>query len=289
MQPRGDGPGRGPAPAVERGSIAAAAIDHFADPSYTSVMSVVGRILLGARHLSFGGPLGHLLARVAEHLPQWHTATGPDGRPADNGHGDPRRRVTFTIAVIALGAKMAKADGEVTRDEVAAFNEVFSVPSGEEAHLRTIFGLARRSIHGFESYARQVGRLFADDRAVLEDLLGGLFYIALADGAVCAAEDEYLREVARHFGFDAEDYARIRATHLGPAPAADDPYAVLGLGAGASVDEIRLAYHRLVRENHPDLLIAQGLPPECLALATARVARINAAHDRLVKTRPAPG
>src|SRR5262249_53072285 len=122
------------------------------------------------------------------------------------------------------------------------------------------------------------------------DLLGGLFHIALADGAVCAAEDSYLREVARLFGFDAEAYARIRATHCGPAPAAaDDPYAVLGLGAGASADEIRVAYHRLVRENHPDLLVAQGLPPECLALATARVARINAAHDRLVKSRPTPG
>jgi DnaJ like chaperone protein len=248
-------------------------------------MSVVERILVGARHLSFGGPLGALLARVAEHLPQWHTTADPQGRAADNGYGDPRRRVTFTMAVIALGAKMAKADGEVTRDEVAAFNEVFSVPPGEEAHMRMIFDLARRSTHGFESYARQVGRLFADDRAVLEDLLGGLFHIALADGAVCAAEDDYLREVARLFGFDGEAYLRIRATHLGPAAPehSDDPHAILGVGAGASVDEIRVAYHRLVRENHPDLLIAQGLPPECLALATARVARINAAHDRLVK------
>ena len=153
--------------------------------------------------------------------------------PADNGHGDPRRRVTFTIAVIALGAKMARADGEVTRDEVAAFNEVFQVPPGEEAHMRTIFDLARRSTHGFESYARQVGRLFADDRAVLEDLLGGLFHIALADGEVCAAEDAYLREVARLFGFSAADYARIRATHAGPPPE-EDPHTILGVAAGAS-------------------------------------------------------
>ena len=252
-------------------------------------MSVVDRILLGARHLSFGGPLGHLLARVAEHLPHWHTPTDPEGRPVDNGHGDPRRRVTFTIAVIALGAKMAKADGEVTRDEVAAFNDVFSVPPGEEAHLRMIFDLARRSTAGFESYARQVGRLFADDRAVLEDLLGGLFHIALADGAVCAAEDEYLREVAQLFGFDGADYARIRATHVGAANVAglsdiaEDPHAILGIDAGASAEEIRGAYRRLVRENHPDLLIAQGLPPEFLARATARVARINAAHDQLTK------
>lgn len=253
-------------------------------------MSVVDRILVGARHLSFGGPLGHLLARVAEHLPHRHTGTDPEARSADEGHGDPRRRVTFTIACIALGAKMAKADGEVTRDEVAAFNEVFRTPAGEEAHVRMIFDLARRSIHGFESYARQVARLFADDRAVLEDLLGGLFHIALADHAVCAAEDTYLREVARLFGFNAADYARLRAIYVGTAAEpADDPHAILGVGAGASADEIRVAYRRLVRENHPDLLVAQGLPPECLALANARVARINAAHDRLIKEAAHPG
>ncbi len=250
-------------------------------------MSVVDRILLGARHLSFGGPLGHLLERVAERLPHWHTPLGHDGRPADNGHGDPRRRVTFTIAVIALGAKMARADGEVTRDEVTAFNEVFQVPPGEEAHMRTIFDLARRSTHGFESYARQVGRLFADDRAVLEDLLGGLFHIALADGEVCPAEDAYLREVTLLFGFGLADYTRIRATHVGPPPE-DDPHAILGVTAGASVDEIRGAYHRLVREHHPDVLISQGLPPEIMTRATARVARINAAHDQLLKEHAAP-
>jgi DnaJ like chaperone protein len=242
---------------------------------YMSRMSVVGRIVHAARHLSFGGPLDHLLARIGEHFSH-------DGKPEDNGHGDPRRRVTFTIAVIALGAKMARADGEVTRDEVAAFNEVFQVPPGEEGHLRTIFDLARRSTHGFESYARQVARLFDDDRAVLEDLLGGLFHIALADQELCAAEDTYLREVARLFGFDAAAYARIRATYVGPPPE-EDPHAILGVATDASPDEIRVAYHRLVRETHPDALVAQGLPPELLERATARIARINAAHDQLVK------
>lgn len=254
-----------------------------------SRMSVVGRILHGARHFSLGGPLDHLLARIGEHLPHGHhVAADVDAKIAD-GQGDPRRRVTFTIAVIALGAKMAKADGEVTRDEVAAFNEVFSVPSGEEAHMRMIFDLARRSTHGFESYARQVARLFADDRAVLEDLLGGLFHIALADGALCAAEDAYLREVARLLGFDAADYGRIRAIHAGPPyDEPEDPHAVLGVAVGASPDEIRVAYHRLVRETHPDAMIAQGLPPELMTRATARIAKINAAHDRLVKGTPAP-
>src|SRR6201993_4335395 len=174
-------------------------------------MSFVGRIIAGARDLSFGGPLGALLERAARHIPSWYPHG--DGESRD---GDPRRQIAFTIAVIALGAKMAQADGAVTRDEVAAFREVFQGPPGEEEHLRVVFDIARRSTAGFDSYARQVGRLFASDRAVLEDLLGGLFHIALADGRLCPAEDAYLREVARHFGFGAADYARIRTLHVRP-------------------------------------------------------------------------
>jgi DnaJ like chaperone protein len=246
-------------------------------------MSLIGRIIAGARDLSFGGPLGNLLAGAARLVPAWVPLHGH----AEEANGDPRRRIAFTIAVIALGAKMAKADGSVTRDEVAAFREVFQVPPGEEDHVRLVFDLARKSTAGFESYAKQVCRLFADDPAVLEDLLGGLFHIALADGRVCAAEDDYLREVAQHFGFDAADYARIRALHVAPSrDAPDDPYAILGILPGTPARAVREAYHRLVRESHPDLVIAQGLPPECVALATARIARINAAYEQITKSGP---
>jgi DnaJ like chaperone protein len=242
-------------------------------------MSFVGRIIAGARDLPFGGPLGALLARAARHIPGWqaHDAAG-------SSDDDPSRRIAFTIAVIALGAKMATADGVVTRDEVAAFGEVFQVPPGEEEHVRLVFDLARKSTAGFESYARQVGRLFADDQTVLENLLGGLLHIALADGRIFPAEDAYLRKVAHHFGFDAGDYGRIRALHVGAEEdAGEDPYAILGVLPGAPATAIREAYHRLVRESHPDLVIAQGLPPECIALATARVARINAAYEQITK------
>ncbi len=242
-------------------------------------MSFVGRIIAVALELPFGGPLGELLERVARHLPHWYHRAEGDGRD-----GDPRRRVAFTIAVIALGAKMARADGAVTRDEFAAFGEVFQIPPGEEDHVRLVFDLARKSTAGFESYARQVGRLFATDRAVLENLLGGLFHIALADGRLCSAEDAYLREVARHFGFTAVEYARIRAYHVSAdEEGGEDAHAILGVAPDASPAAIHDAYRRLVRESHPDLVIAQGLPPECIALATARVARINAAYDRLAK------
>jgi DnaJ like chaperone protein len=246
-------------------------------------MNAIGRIIAGARDQSFGGPLGSLLVRAARYLPQ--RLAHHLGR---SGGRDPRASIAFTIAVIALGAKMAKADGTVSRDEVAAFREVFRVPPDEDAHLRRVFDLARRSTAGFDSYARQVGRLFAGRRAVLEDLLGGLFYIALADGRVCAAEEAYLREVARHLGFDPAGYGRIRAAFVGTPPESgrdggDDPHAVLGVAPDASLDEIRAAYRRLIRAHHPDLILARGLPR--VALATARIARINAARDRLLRIR----
>jgi len=241
-------------------------------------MSFIGRIITSALELPFGGPLGALLDRAADHIVHRH------GHRHDSADADPRRRIAFTIAAIALGAKMAKADGDVTRDEVAAFHEVFRIPPGEEEHVRLVFDLARKSAHGFESYARQVGRLFASDPMVLENLLDGLFHIALADGRVCAAEDAYLREVARHFGFDDADYARIRAHHVEPDNAgSENAYAILGVAPGAPRSEIRLAYHRLVRDTHPDLAMAQGLPPECIALATAKAARINAAYEKLAR------
>jgi DnaJ like chaperone protein len=259
-------------------------------------MSFIGRIVAGARELPFGGPLGALIEHAARHLPHWpHEAdgSGADPRPSParpnrsiRARGDPDRHVAFTIAVIALGAKMARADGAVTGDEVAAFGEVFQVPPGEEKHVRLVFDLARKSTLGFESYARQVGRMFAADRTVLENLLGGLFHIALADGRLSPAEDAYLSEVARHFGFAARDYARIRGHHIGGAEEGEeDPLAILGLLPDASPHEIRAAYRRLIRDSHPDLAIAQGLPPECVALATARMARINTAYDRLARAR----
>jgi DnaJ like chaperone protein len=239
-------------------------------------MITIGRIIAAARGSRIRGPLGTLLERAARYLPRGLGRRGPV-EPGDS--------VAFTIAVIALGAKMAKADGTVTRDEVAAFREVFQVPPAEEAHLRLVFDLARRSTAGFQSYARQVGRLFAGQRGVLEDLMHGLFHIALADGQLCPAEEAYLREVGQLLGFDAGAYARIRAGFVDRTDGGEDAHAVLGVEPDASLAEIRAAHRRLIRAHHPDLQIGRGGSPERVALANARMARINAARDRLLHRR----
>lgn len=191
----------------------------------------------------------------------------------------PERRVGFAIATIALSAKMAKADGRVTRDEVAAFRAVFTIPKGEEANAARVFNLAREDVVGFDVYARRIRRMFDDGHQTLIDLMEGLFLIATADGAYHAAEDRFLTEVARIFGLTSCEFRGIRSRFVPDAEA--DPWAVLGLERGAHLDEARAAWRRLVREHHPDRLAARGVPEEAVALAEEQMAAINAAWDDL--------
>ncbi|MBI1173181.1 DnaJ domain-containing protein [bacterium] len=189
----------------------------------------------------------------------------------------PQRSVGFTIAVIALGAKMAKADGQVTRDEVTAFRRVFKIPPGEEASAARVFNLARQDVAGFDAYARQIRAMFGpDDRDVMIDLMEGLFHIAAADGEFHPAEEEFLHEVARIFGLDERCFAALRARHV-----KDDPYAVLGVPPHASLDEARRAWREAVKASHPDVMVARGVPPEAIQLAEDRMRAINAAWEEI--------
>ncbi len=187
--------------------------------------------------------------------------------------------VGFTAAVIGLAAKMAKADGDVSETELRAAAQVFRPPPGEEAAFRRAFSLAKQTVLGFDSYARQIGRKYRARPCLLEDVLDGLFHIAGADGGVTAAELAYLAEVANHFGFSELEFRRIKATNLGPD--AGDPYAVLGLLPGAAFEEVRQSWRRLAAENHPDRMLQRGAPAEFVEIAREKTAAINAAYARI--------
>ena len=187
--------------------------------------------------------------------------------------------VGFTAAVIGLAAKMAKADGTATEVEMEAAAQVFRPPAGEEGHFRRAFMLAQQTVLGFDSYAKQIGRKYRARPCLLEDVLDGLFHIAAADGPVTEVELSYLSEVGAHFGFSELEFRRIKATNLGPD--ADDPYAVLGLLPGASMEEVRHAWRRMAAENHPDRMTQRGAPPEFISIARDKTAAINAAYARI--------
>lgn len=189
----------------------------------------------------------------------------------------PERTVGFTIAVIALGAKIAKADGIVTRNEVAAFREVFRIAPEDEGQAARVFNLARQDVAGFDAYARRIAGMFGAGHPALDDLMEGLFHIAVADGDYHPEENTFLAEVGRILGIPE---ARFRAMVARSVPGAEpDPHAVLGVTPETHVDEIRAAWKRAVRESHPDRLAARGLPAEAVRLAEKRLAAINRAWE----------
>lgn len=228
-------------------------------------MSIWTRISEALAALRQGEPLAHVFDLLL-------------GVPA------PERSVGFTIAVIALGAKMAKADGQVTRDEVAAFRRVFTLDADEEQNAARVFNLARQDVAGFDVYATKIARMFRDkdhpdNRALFIDLIEGLFHIALADDILHDDEDAFLAHVAEIFGLDDRCYRAIRARLV--EGTRRDPYDLLGVAHDAPIEDIRAAWRQAVKENHPDAMIARGVPPEAARLAERRLIAINEAWDEL--------
>jgi len=233
-------------------------------------MSIFSKLSDAVSGVFVGGPIGALVNAVSGLFLVDRLEEG-----ADPG-------TVFTIAVIALSAKMAKADGVVTEEEIEVFERMFRVAPSEEANVRRVFNMARQDTAGFETYARQIARLYAHQPAMLEDVLDGLFQIARADGVLHPGELEFLKKVAEIFGFAPNEFRRIRATHF---PDAGDPYVILGIGYGASEEEIRRSFRLLVRENHPDKLIGRGVPDKFVRLATEKLVAINAAYAQVLEER----
>ena len=238
-------------------------------------MSIWGIIIGGTAGFALGGPIGGLLGAVAGHaVESKFTPARPDPYAT--------KRVAFTVAVIALSAKMAKADGVVTQNEITAFRARVHIPPAEVKQVGRFWDLARQTPDGFEDYAKQVARLFAPRAPVLEQLLDLLFHIAQSDGDITALELSYLATVADVFGFNQTDFDRLLALHKSNGPS---PYEVLGIPS--NIDDQALSKHwkNLARTHHPDRLIADGMPKEFIAAANDRLAKINAAYDAITRQR----
>ncbi|KAB0267038.1 molecular chaperone DjiA [Microvirga brassicacearum] len=237
------------------------------------IQSIWGKLGGAGIGLALGGPIGGLLGGFAGHM-----LVDREGAI----FGRVPRDVMFTMGLVALAAKMAKADGVVVETEIAAFEQIVDVPDEEKDRVRRLFDLAMKTSDGFEAYAQQIGEAFADEPALLEDVLDGLFHIAKADEAIHEAEYVYLRDVATIFGFDQSAFERIAARHVQKA---DDPYLILAAERSMSNEELKRRYRQMAADNHPDRELARGLPPEAVKIATERLSAINAAWDRIAAER----
>jgi DnaJ like chaperone protein len=233
-------------------------------------MSIWERLASAVAQSSVGPSIGTLFGGGTE------VEREPRDRSADN-------EVPFTVGVIALSAKMAKADGVITRDEVKAFKEAFRVSDGEMKHVARIFNLAKEDVTGYEAFAEDLVSVFKGNRKLLEDVLEGLFHIAKADETLRPQEEQFLRNVAKRFGLTDTEFNYIKARHF--VATERNPYDVLGVNPSVSNDELKSHYRRLIADNNPDKLLARGVPKEFVAIANKRVATIDAAYDAIVKQR----
>jgi DnaJ like chaperone protein len=259
-------------------------------------MGYWGKIIGGMAGFAMGGPFGAVVGAALGHAAD--SGAVPDMRKALGGsHGfgwNParvaallgRRDQLFAISVVVLSAKLAKCDGPVRREEIDMFKRQFRIPAEAARDIGRLFDQARDSSDDFEPYAEQLGAAFADNRGVLEDVLTALFALARADGPVNRREMDFLARTHQALGLDQPAWDRANAgTPRQATPDEPDAYSVLGVSASATDAEIRATWKRLMRENHPDSLASRGVPAEFIARASDKVARINAAWDRIKRDR----
>src|ERR1700753_511978 len=128
----------------------------------------------------------------------WSNIAGLAARRFDNAEcadcpsGPPGADPSFSTAVTALGAKLAKADGRADAEEFEAFSQAFPSDGASRGNVRRLFDLARQTTAGLESYAKRLPKRYRNCPDLLEDVMDGLFHIAKADGAVTAEELDYL-------------------------------------------------------------------------------------------------
>lgn len=235
-------------------------------------MNIWGIIIGGATGFAIGGPIGALLGAAAGHYAEAKL----------KGPIDPfeSKKIAFTVAIIALSAKMAKADGVIKRSEITAFRQKVHIPAEDLKRVGQFWDLARQTPDGYQSYAQQIVDLFGSGAPILEQLLELLFFIAKADGDISSPEWEYLSSVSSIFGFNENEFNRMSDIYGSENGAA---HRILGISENANENEIKVAWRKLVKENHPDKLISQGLPTEFVQAATDRLRLINTAYHSMLK------
>ena len=242
-------------------------------------MSIWGKIIGGTAGFALAGPLGAIMGVMAGNIFDRSRKSSTAFKTIPNN----QKQHIFALSVIILGAKLAKADGVVTKDEIQAFKEKFKISPNDMTQVGKIFKEAQKTSYGYESIAQQVGDLFQDNSVILEELLNNLFYIAEADGKISDQELGFLKSVSSIFKFDENIFQRIYQARLSDKKS--DPYKVLGVKRTYDNEKIREAWLKLTKEHHPDNLIAKGMPPEFIEQATSEMSSINAAYDKIQKLR----
>ncbi|QDH17203.1 TerB family tellurite resistance protein [Swingsia samuiensis] len=274
-------------------------------------MGIWGKMFGGVAGFAVGGPFGALMGAALGHAADNGALLNPSTggwseRFPSRGRPDPHSAAFFgaakvaaalgkkdqlyAIGLVALCAKLAKIDAPVNRAEINAFKACFQFPPDNTKEVGMLFDRARERTDDFEMYALEMGKAYSSDKAPLENLMAALFRIARADTGsdkkLHPKELDFLKRVHHAFGlppgaWERAENGNTRASNTGEP----DAYRVLGISYTATDQEVRIRWRTLVREYHPDVLAQKNLSDIERQRALERVARINAAWDRIKRDR----
>ena len=236
-------------------------------------MSIWGKLLAGTFGFALGGPIGALLGVIAGHSVDKirKQTSGVDGNIQSP-------QEVITVGIIILAAKLSKADGQVTSEEISAFKEKFKIPPNFQSDVGKIFNEAKKTSEDYHQYAQQLGMIFRGQHQVLEQIINLLFFIAEADGEISKPEILFIEECAKYFGLSKNQYDSIQTIWLDKQI---NPYKILGVEKDTTNEEIRKRWIQLSKELHPDQLRAQGVPQELIIKSEDRLSEINQAYDKI--------
>ena len=237
-------------------------------------MAIWGSLIGGMIGFSLGGPFGMLLGSLIG---------GKMSRSRSRGgfRSFAQPQQIFALSLIVLSAKLSKADGQVSREELIAVKDKLKIPDSELDQVGKIFNKAKEESTGYEPYARQIAEVYKGNLNIMEEVINTLFYIAESDGNVSDKELEMIEDIARIFGLNDIQINGIKESRKSSDKL--NPYIVLESKPDDSLDTIRKRYLKLSKEHHPDLLMSKGVPQEVLDESKAKMRAVNSAWSQIQK------
>tara|TARA_B100000686_G_scaffold348602_1_gene440039 strand:+ start:719 stop:1444 length:726 start_codon:yes stop_codon:yes gene_type:complete len=237
-------------------------------------MAIWGSLIGGMIGFSLGGPFGMLLGSLIG-----GKISRAKSRAGFGSFAQPQQ--IFALSLIVLSAKLSKADGQVSREELIAIKDKLKIPEEELDQVGKIFNKAKEESAGYEPYAKQISQIYRGNTNVLEEVINILFYIAEADGNVSDGEMKMIEDIAKIFGINEVQFNSIKESRKSSDKL--NPYIVLESKPDDAKETIRKRYLKLSKEHHPDLLLSKGVPKEVIDESKAKMRAINSAWDQVQK------
>ena len=244
-------------------------------------MSVWGKLIGGATGLALGGPVGAILGLAAGH----GVDKASNYKQNNNFFNIKEKEQVFASGVVALAAKLSKADGVITKEEIITFKRIFDFPKEDEKAISKLFNAAKENTDDYKDVARQIYVFFKKDKSLLCELLNSLFAIAYADNEFHENEKEMLKQIANIFKLSNEEFESINNLFISKGSNSTDNlkvyFKVLGVKENCSIEEVTKKYRALIKDYHPDRLQGLGLPKDFIQLANKKLSRINEAYNAI--------